>query len=211
MYPKSLITKGSVIFMKKMCISCAALVSCVAGSLLADPVIVTGKVGYISSAEVINSSKIGKETREKLDSAFKKSGAEVTAEEQKVTVAINSYKGKEAAMSDSAREAEQAKLMKMRRDFDALVQEKDEEIKRLQAKLNEQLTKEALNAAETLAKTKNLEAVIDIDSGKVMYAASNVNYTKEFTACIDKNYDSKNNTKVASAKTVAKPAAGVKA
>ena len=186
--------------MKKMLIPCAMLVSCVTGVLVADAAKMPGKVGYVSSIEVINVSKVGKEIKVKLDSAFKKSGSEVQAEEQKITKAVNEYKAKESTMADAARETEQAKLMKMRRDFEAMVQEKDEEMKRLQAKLNEQLTKQALETAGELAQKEGLDVVVDTDSGKVLYVASNVNYTSKFTECINKNYDAQN-TKAAPAKT----------
>lgn len=178
--------------MKKMLISCAVLISCVTGLLLADTTKIPGKVGYVSSMEVINGSKVGKEIKGKLDAAFKKSGAEVQAEELRITKAVNEYKAKETTMADSARESEQARLMKMRRDFEAMVQEKDEEMKRLQAKLNEQLTKEALATAGELAQSEGLDVVVDTDSGKVLYVASNVNYTSKFTERINKHYDAQN-------------------
>jgi Skp family chaperone for outer membrane proteins len=178
--------------MKRMLISSAVLVACATGLLFADAIKVPGKVGYVSSMEVINSSKVGKEIKGKLDAAFKKSGAEVQAEEQKITKAVNEYKVKESDMSDIAKEAEQAKLMKSRRDFEAMVQEKDEEMKRLQAKLNEQLTKEALATAVELAQAEGLDAVIDTDSGKVLFVAPAINYTSKFTDRMNKNYDAQN-------------------
>ena len=178
--------------MKKMIISCAMVVSCLTNVLFADGAKIPGKVGYVSSMEVINGSKVGKEIKGKLDAAFKKSGAEVQAEEQRITKAVNEYKAKESTMADAARETEQAKLMKMRRDFEGMVQEKDEEMKRLQAKLNEQLTKEALETAGELAQEENLDVVVDTDSGKVLYVASNVNYTSKFTDRINKHYDTQN-------------------
>lgn len=186
------ITKGSVVIMKKMLISCAVLVSCVTGLLMADVAKTAGKVGYVSSMEVINGSKVGKEIKGKLDTAFKKSGTEVQAEEQRITKAVNEYKAKESTMAEAAREAEQAKLMKMRRDFEGMVQEKDEEMKRFQAKLNEQLTKEALETAAELAQAENLDVVVDTDSGKVLYVTPNVNYTAKFTERINKHYDAQN-------------------
>lgn len=167
-----------------MFISSAVMVASVMGC-----VVRAEKVGYISSSEVISNSKIGKEIREKLDNEFKKSSAEIQAEEQRIAKAVNDFKAKESTMTDSAREAEGAKIMKMRRDFESRVQEKEEEIKHFQAKLNDQFTKEALQAAESLAHKKELDAVVDIDSGKVMYVSSTAVYTKEFTDCLNKNTD----------------------
>lgn len=178
--------------MKRMLIPSIVLLSCATGLLFADVAKTSGKVGYVSSMEVINGSKVGKEIKGKLDAAFKKSGTEVQAEEQKITKAVNDYKTKESTMSDTAKEAEQAKLMKARRDFEAMVQEKDEEMKRLQAKLNEQLTKEALEISAELAQAEGLDAVIDTDSGKVLYVAPAVNYTNKFTERINKHYEAQN-------------------
>ncbi len=179
-----------------MLISCVVLVSCVTGLILADAAKIPGKVGYVSSTEVINSSRVGKDIKGKLDAAFKKSGTEVQAEEQKITKAVNEYKAKESTMAETARESEQARLMKMRRDFEGMVQEKDEEIKRLQAKLNEELTKEALKTATELAQAEELDVVVDIDSGKVLYVASNVNYTSKFTERMNKHSEVENSKSV---------------
>jgi hypothetical protein len=79
--------------------------------------------------------------------------------------------------------------MKMRREFENMVQEKDEQLKRLQAKLNEELTKEALKTAAEMAQAENLDAVIDIETGRVLYASQNVDYTAKFTERMNKHYD----------------------
>jgi Skp family chaperone for outer membrane proteins len=175
--------------MNKMYITLIAAASCCGFVLATDSAKGPVKTVYISSAEIVNNSKQGKEIKAKLDAEFKKSGAEVQAEEQKITKAVNEYKAKEPAMNEAAREAEQAKLMKMRREFESMVQEKDEEIKRLQAKLNEELTKEALKTASEIAQAENLDAVVDIETGRVLYASPNVNYTSKFTERMNKHFD----------------------
>jgi|ADurb_H2B_01_Slu_FD_contig_81_689668_length_598_multi_3_in_0_out_0_1 Skp family chaperone for outer membrane proteins len=186
--------------MKRMYIAAVALVSCAGAVLAADVSKGSGKTAYISSAEIVNSSKQGKEIKAKLDAEFKKSGAEVQAEEQKITKVVNDYKAKESAMNDTAREAEQAKLMKMRREFESMVQEKDEQLKRLQAKLNEELTKEALKTAAEMAQAENLDAVIDVETGRVLYASQNVDYTTKFTERMNKHFDAEKTKAPAKAK-----------
>jgi len=175
--------------MKRMYIVAVVLISCAGTMLMAEVSKGSGKTVYVSSAEIVTNSKQGKEIKSKLDVEFKKSGAEVQAEEQKITKAVNDYKAKESAMNDAARESEQAKLMKMRREFENMVQEKDEQLKRLQAKLNEELTKEALKTAAEMAQAENLDAVIDIETGRVLYASQNVDYTAKFTERMNKHYD----------------------
>jgi outer membrane protein len=189
--------------MKKMIISCTVF-ALIATTVVADaPKAASNKVGYVSSMAVINESKIGKKIRGELDAKFKASGMEVQKREQEITKALNDYKTRESTLSDSAKEAEQTKLMKMRRDFEAMVQEKDEELKRLQQKYNDQLTKEALQVAVELGKSKGLESVIDTDTGKVLYVASNVDYSAEFTSLMNKHFDAEHTKKAEPAKKAA--------
>lgn len=193
--------------MNKIFMSCALLSTAAMTLLSVDSTPGTktttttqGKVGYVSSMEVIGNSKLGNKVKSELDEKFKSSSKEIQSEEQRITKLMQEYKAKESTLSDSAKEAEQTKLMKMRREFDAMVQEKDEEMKRYQQKLNEQLTKEALEAASELAQAENLEAVIDTDTGKVLYVASQVNYTAKFTDKINKRYEAEEAKKKSPAK-----------
>jgi outer membrane protein len=181
--------------MKKMFISCAVLLSCVTGFLFAET-----KVGYISSNEVINKSKIGKEIKDKMDAVIKKSTAEMQAAEQKITDAMKDYKNREATMSDTAREAEQAKLMKMRRDFESTGQEKEEEFKRLQMKLNDQLSKAVLDTAADMARAEGYDVIIDIDSGRILYVANSYIVTGKYVERMDKRYDAEHAPKKAPVK-----------
>ena len=180
-----------------MVISCA-VVAFVASALVADaPKSAGNNVGYVSSMTVINGSKEGQKIKNELEAKFKSSGMEVQKREQEVTKALADYKAKESTLSDAAKEAEQTKIMKMRRDFEAMVQEKDEELKRLQQKFNDQLTKEALQVAAELGKAKSLDAVVDTDTGKVLYVASHVDYSAEFTTIMNKRYEAESTKKVA--------------
>lgn len=181
--------------MKKIFISCALLLSCATGLVLAET-----KVGYISSNEVITKSKVGKEIKEKMDAALKRSGTEMQAAEQKIAAAMNEYKTKEAAMSETAREAKQTELMKMRRDFEGMAQEKEEEFKRLQVKLNEQLTKAILNSAAEMAKAEKYDVITDIDSGRILYVAANLVVTDKYVEGMNKKYDAEHAPKAAPAK-----------
>lgn len=178
--------------MNKVAISCAFFVFSTTALAPDATKTVINKAGYVSSVAVINESKMGKKIKGELDAKFKASGMEVQKREQEITKALTDYKARETTLSDAARETEQAKLMKMRRDFEAMVQEKDEELKRLQQKYNDQLTKEALQVAAEIGKAKDLDAVIDTDTGKVLYVASSVDYSAEFTSIMNKHYDAEN-------------------
>jgi outer membrane protein len=180
--------------MKKILISCALLGSCT-GLLLAEI-----KVGYVSSGEIIAKSKVGKEIKGKMDAALKKSSSEMQAAEQKIASAMNEYKTKEAAMSDTAREAKQTELMKMRRDFEGMAQEKEEEFKRLQVKLNDQLTKDILEAATDMGKSEGYDEIKDIDSGRTLYVNPNYIVTSKYIGRMDKKYDVEHAPKTAPAK-----------
>jgi Skp family chaperone for outer membrane proteins len=181
--------------MKRILISCALLSSCATAMLLAEI-----KVGYISSSEIITKSKIGKEIKGKIDTVLKKSSTEMQAAEQKINSAMNEYKTKEAAMSESAREAKQAELMKMRRDFEGMAQEKEEEFKRLQAKLNDRLTKEILETAADMGKAEGYDELKDIDSGRTLYVNPNYVVTSKYIGRMDKKYDVEHAPKAAPAK-----------
>ncbi len=173
--------------------------------------VVSGRVGYVSSASVVNDSKIGKQIKGELGNKLEDSNKEVQAREQEVSKTLAAYKTKESTLTDSAREGEQAKLMRMRRELDAIVQEKEEDFKRLQQKANDRLTKEALETAAELARAEGLDAVVDIDSGKALYVASGANHTSAFVELINKHFDAEEEAKKKQhEKPVEKPAVAKK-
>jgi Skp family chaperone for outer membrane proteins len=113
---------------------------------------------------------------------------------------MNEYKTKEAAMSETAREAKQTELMKMRREFEGMAQEKEEEFKRLQVKFNDQLTKDILETAADMGKTDGYDEIKDIDSGRTLYVNPNYVVTNKYIGHMDKKYDVEHAPKTAPAK-----------
>jgi Skp family chaperone for outer membrane proteins len=81
-----------------------------------------------------------------------------------------------------------------------MAQEKEEEFKRLQAKLNDRLTKEILETAADMGKAEGYDELKDIDSGRTLYVNPNYVVTSKYIGRMDKKYDVEHAPKAAPAK-----------
>jgi len=151
------------------------------------------KVGYVSAPAVME-SKRGKQVRAELEKKMEAVMSELQEEEQKIVNAQNELKMKQSnnLVSDSALDADQQKLRNMARNFDVKRQEKAEEMKVAEQKANTILVEDTYKAAAELAQSKSLDVVIDKDSGRALYVASNIDYTSDLRVELDKKFDAEN-------------------
>lgn len=148
-------------------------------------------VGYFRASDAMRSSKTGIEAGKELEATRNELTASLQKEGQALEKSMNDFKAKSATMSDTARENEQKKLMKADRDYKGKVEDAETAMKLTMQKTMEALGKEIEQAVAQLAKAKNLDAVIDMDTGRVVYASEKVTYTNDLVASLNKNYDVK--------------------
>jgi Skp family chaperone for outer membrane proteins len=158
------------------------------------------KMGFIEASAVLKDSKLGKKLKKELDDKYEKIAKELQEKEQEIMRVGNELQAAKGTMSDVAYRDQEKKAKEMVRKFEELRQEKAEEFRTVEMKANEQLVKETLEVASTVGQQGGYDAIVDKDSGKVLWTASKVDCTKDLLVALDKRFDTQV-TKVASAST----------
>jgi outer membrane protein len=149
------------------------------------------KIRFIDTFDAMRSSKEGQEVSKELENKRKELAKNIEAEEKKVAQAMTEYRGKASTLSDVARNKEEQKLTKMKRDYEAMVQGSEEELKLVMQQKTEMLAKEVDKAVTQIAKAEGLDAVVDRMSGRVIYASQKGDFTEKITREMNKQYEVK--------------------
>jgi Skp family chaperone for outer membrane proteins len=158
------------------------------------------KIGFVSTAAVLGDSSLGKKLKKELDEKYETIAKSLQEKEQEIIRLGNELQAKKSSMSEQAFASEQTKAQEMVRKYEALRQEKGEEFRAVELKANERLVKETLEVAATVGKQGGYDAIVDKDSGKVLWTAEKVDCTKNLIVGLDKKFVAET-TKVASAST----------
>jgi len=143
------------------------------------------KVRYIDSLKAMQASKEGQDVSAKLEKKRKELSDKIAAEEAQLAKAMEEYKTKASTLSDTAREKEEQKLVKMEREYKNLVQASEDELKLAMQRATERLAKEVDKAVAVIAKRDGLDAVVDIATGRTLYASEQADYTQKVVVAMD--------------------------
>jgi len=146
------------------------------------------KIRFVNSIELMRDTEEGKKISLELQETYKKLAEEVQELNKKLEAAAAEYKKKESMLSDSAKETEQKKLMRMQRELEIKAKEAEEEYKLAMQKANDRISKEIIAVAEEIAKEDNLDAIIDKDSGRVLYVADKADHTAKIKDRMNKKF-----------------------
>jgi|SRR5579871_3497365 len=146
-------------------------------------------VGYVNVPEAMQNSKKGAEIAKSLDVKRQGLTEAIKKEEAKITQAMNDVKTKESSMSPAARSAEEAKVVKMRRDYESLVKASEDELKIAMQQASEELTTEVEKTAIEIAKSKGYDIIVDVYSGRTVYAANDALNTADLIHAMDHKYE----------------------
>ena len=149
------------------------------------------KVKIVNGYQVAGSSKKGSVIRQEFISKKEKAEKQLHTEQQKLIEANKEFTAKAAALSDTAKEAEEKKIAKMDRDLKLKAQELKEELETEMYKKTEELGIEFESTVKTYGKEHNLDLVIDESSGRVVYVAENLKCSDEIIKLMDKKFDKK--------------------
>lgn len=148
------------------------------------------KIRYVDAFEIMQKSKLGAQTAQELMETNKKWAEELTGKGKALEQEMMAFKSKESTMSDAAREKEGKRLTKAKRDYDAYVEEKNQDFQREQAKATEKILKEVRESASLVAKADGIDVVVDKMSGQVLYNSTKADYSDKIVASMDKKFTS---------------------
>ena len=179
-------------------------------------VLIDAAIGFVDSFAIMGDCQEGQKARKDIENKRDLASNEIQEESKRFEKAKNDYLSKSTTMSDSAREKEEKKLVKMERDIKTLVAEKEEDLKSDMQMATEVLAQGLEAGVAKLAKNENLDVIFDKMTGRAMYVSEKFDFTDKAIKEVNKNYEVKlaqakqaeSATKVADNKTApaAKPA-----
>lgn len=147
------------------------------------------KIAVVDTNQLVNKTQQGNEGRNKLEQKQVQLRQDIQREGQKIERASTEYNSKKSTMTDSARKEEETKLLRMRGDYERMVQAFEEELKLLASQEQELLIKAIVESAKEYALANRIDMVIDKASGSVIYSSDKADCTADLAKIMDKNYD----------------------
>lgn len=157
-------------------------------SLLAKELRPDHSIRYIDSMKTMQESSKGKQVAGELETKRTKWHEEITSMGEKLQRDVQAYADKQLTMSESARTKEEKRLAHDKRDYEALVQEREQDFKVAMGKATDQLLHEVESVVSDLAKKEGWDAVLDTMTGRVFYASPEVEVTDSIVTAWDTQF-----------------------
>lgn len=151
-------------------------------------------IRYVDSFAAIRDSSEGKVVAKELEKKRDELTREIKEMEQMFTAEAKDLQAKLPTLSESGREREQKKMVKMEREYKAKLQESDEDMKITMQSAQERLLREHNDAVVQYAQAGGIDLV---------FGPAGVVYSSEKASCtldVVKNMDKKYEVKLAQAK-----------
>lgn len=178
-------------------------------SIALDKLIQQPREELVSLSKIAEESTLGKNTKKKIEDKHKAIIQELQALNADLEKSTAEYSAKLPAMKDqTARANAEKELNAKKRNLEATAQDREAELKQYYMEQTEIVLKETVDAISAHAKAKgDVGSVKDIDSGRVIWVADNVNVTNEYLGAVEKEYSTKLNV-AKNSKTSAPKVAG---
>lgn len=147
------------------------------------------KIVVVDTNQLVAKTQQGNEGRNKLEQKQVQLRQDIQREGQKIERSTTEYNNKKTTLSDAARKEEETKLLRMRGDYERMVQAFEEELKLLASQEQELLIKAIVESAKEYAIANRVDMVVDKASGSVIYSSDKADCTSDLARIMDKNYD----------------------
>jgi outer membrane protein len=152
---------------------------------------VDATIAFVDSFAIMGECQEGQKARKEIESKRDLASNEIQEESKTFEKAKSDYVSKSTTMSDSAREKEEKKLVKMERDLKTLVAEKEEDLKAEMQTATEILAQGLDAGIAKLAKNEKLDVIFDKMTGRAMYVSEKFDFTSKAITEVNKNYEIK--------------------
>lgn len=135
------------------------------------------KIRVVDAFEVMQKSLLGAEITKELSDTNQKWAAEITLKGKELEQELMAFDSKKVTMSESAREKEERRLAKAKRDYQVSIEEKNQEFQMMQAKSSERMLKEVRDNSTIVARAENIDVIVDRTTGQILYSSESANVT----------------------------------
>lgn len=149
------------------------------------------KIRYIDTVDVMKTSKAGVQARKKLEAQEQAFTQELKEKGEELQQAMIEYNEKAPVMSEEEQAKQGAAIQKDRAEYEERVNQISYQMNAAVQKVTEELGKQLEGVAADLAKREKIDAIHDIATGRVVYAADSLKITKDIVKDLDTQYDQK--------------------
>lgn len=146
------------------------------------------KIRYVDVFGAMRESREGGEAAAKVEERRLELAKNIEAKVKKLEVAATDFKTKSSTMNETARTKKEREVVDMKRDYDLLLQDSEEEMKVVMQQVTEALAKEVEKAVTELAKKDGLDAVVDKVTGRTIWSSEKGDLTLQVVQSMNKNY-----------------------
>lgn len=142
------------------------------------------KLAVVDLNRVLNESTESKDSRKSLDDLSQKARKKIDA--KKVSVAALEKKVKEGRFAEDSKEVQSFNTEA--RDFNRLIKDSEEEVKREFLKINKELTEKAVRTVKSYAKNKGLDLVVDRSEknrGPILFGSEGIDITDDIISLMN--------------------------
>jgi outer membrane protein len=137
------------------------------------------KIGIVDMQRAIQTSSTGKKAKEELEQAFNKKKKELQSEESNLKKLQEEFQKKQAALSDSAKKEQQAKLQEKFVKYQELLQKSQAEIQKKEQEMSEPIIQKIREKVSEIAKKKGYDLVLEKNENLVIYSLDKDDITEE--------------------------------
>jgi len=137
------------------------------------------KIGFINMREIIQNSTEGKKAGEDLKEVMEKKQASISSAEKELKEMKDELNSQGSSLTASARRDKEAAYQKKLRDYQLLINDATEELKRRDMELSQKLFPEIVKIVRAIAEKEKYALVIDIATMPVPYYTKEADFTKK--------------------------------
>ena len=137
------------------------------------------KIGIVDMQRAIQTSETGKKAKGELEQAFNKKKKELQSEEANLKKLQEDFQKKQAALSESAKKEQQAKLQERFMKYQELLQKSQSEIQKKEQEMSEPIIRKIREKVNEIAKKKGYDLVLEKNDNVVIYSLEKDDITEE--------------------------------
>lgn len=146
------------------------------------------KIGFVDSVQIMKELFDAQDANRDMQMYGAELKKKFEDRRRELMIAQKDYEEKKPMLSAAAREKEDKKLESMMRDLEAYAQECEKEYTATMQKINDDLMREITAAARDVAYDQGFDAIVDNQSGRVIYSTEKLNVTQNLVDRMNKDH-----------------------
>lgn len=144
------------------------------------------KIGFINLQEIMQNSNAGKKAAEDFKKFYDKETQKIKNMEAQLKKMQEELEKQGAVLTPSSRSEKEAAYQKQLRDYQLLVNDTNEELKRRDQEMTQKLMPGIIKAVRSIAEKENYALVIDVATMPVPYYAQENDFSKKVIEAFNK-------------------------